>query len=76
MTLEAIREAVHGGDYAKAAERFAEYSGAAPLDETSLREMAELLKWVRTTVLCADAHALARLQSLRDEAHALTVYSR
>jgi hypothetical protein len=76
MTAQQIRDAVAAGEYGKAAECFDSYARSLPLDERSLAELEELLRWVRITVRCADAHAQARLQCLRDEAHALAIYGR
>ncbi|MCD6031485.1 MAG: hypothetical protein K0S78_3659 [Thermomicrobiales bacterium] len=74
MALEEIQDAVRAGEYARAASLFTEYAGALPLDEGSLREMAELLEWTRTTVLCARAQLQAHVQTLRDEAHLVAAY--
>ena len=76
MTSGPIREAVRDGDYAKATELFAEYSRTLPIEESSLREVRELIEWVRATAQRDHAHAQMRLQELRDEAHMQAVYLR
>lgn len=76
MSTQSIRDAVQDGDYVRGAELFAEWAQALPASEASLRAVADLAEWVRATVVCAEAHGRARLQALRDEAHAVSSYCR
>jgi hypothetical protein len=75
MTSQSIRDAVHDGDYVRAAELFVEWTLQLPPGETALAELAELARWTRTEVACAQAHSQSHLQALRDESHASSAYS-
>jgi hypothetical protein len=73
VSAQAVRDAVQSGRYAEAARLFEEWArSASPAD---LPAMAELLYWVRSTVVCAAAHDADRLAALRDELHVLSAYA-
>jgi len=76
MTSQSIRDAVHDGDYVRAAELFVEWAQRLPPGEAALAELAELARWTRTEVACARTHCEARIQALRDESHASSAYAR
>jgi hypothetical protein len=76
MSTQSIRDAVLDGDYVRAAELFTEWAQSRPVDDTALRDLAELAVWVRGVVLCAQAHAQGRIQALQDDAHVAAAYGR
>jgi hypothetical protein len=76
MTIQSIRDAVHDGDYVRAAELFVEWAQRQPPGEAALAELAELARWTRTEVVCAQTHSEAHIQALRDESHATSAYVR
>jgi hypothetical protein len=75
MTTQSIRDAVHDGDYVRAAELFLEWAQRLPPGEEALAELAELARWTRAEVACTRTHWEAHLQALRDESHASSAYS-
>jgi hypothetical protein len=75
MTSQSIRDAVHDGDFVRAAELFVEWAQRLPPGEEAFAELAELARWTRAEVACAQTHGRARLQALRDESHASSAYS-
>jgi hypothetical protein len=67
VSADSIREAIAGGDYARAQGLWNDYAGALAaggLSESSLSEAAELMEWSRQALLCARAHAVDRLRTL------------
>ncbi len=76
MSTHAIRDAVHDGDYARAAELFAEWTEETAPAEAALRELADLARWARHAVACDRAHAEARIQAVRDEGRVAAAYRR
>ena len=74
MTDRTIRNAVHAGEYARAVELFEAYAQSRPISAASLVEMGELVAWARLEILCARAHARARLQERRDAVHVAASY--
>ena len=62
-----IREAIAGGDYARALELWDQYTSALAgglLTEDTLAEAANLVEWSRPILMSARAHAAERLRAL------------
>jgi hypothetical protein len=74
MTADDVRAKVAAGDYDGAAACFVEYARGLPLTADALAEFDELLRWTRTTVLCARSRREAALLSAREEAHVAAAY--
>ncbi len=73
MSAQVVRDAVQSGQYAEAARLFEQWArSASPAD---LPAMAELLHWVKPTVVCTAAHDADRLAALRNELHVLSAYA-
>jgi hypothetical protein len=73
-SLEAIRQAVNSGEFARAQLLWNEYaSGLAGefnggrLSEAGLAEVREFVEWSRTVVLCERAHLQDQLNRLQRE---------
>jgi hypothetical protein len=76
MSGGAVREAVASGEYRKAALLFDAYARSLPANEASLHELADLLRWTKSTVLCARAHLESQAQAARDTLNVVAAYSR